>query len=251
MTETEKYIQTNTITSHKRCESMVMYALHYALRNVRLESQFKVGIYRIDGYLPDINLAVEIDEPHHSKQSDYDKQREEEIRKELNCEFIRLDVNQDVYTQVDELVRKVKALSPPHWTIEPKSTSAGEYSREKISGLVSADTYNFTRSLRDDVEMLGIKTYDCDIPGHIPESTGLIGFMFSFDGIEFSVSVSKKNEPKLLVTKYAEGMPEKLSLQLSDWIKGGEYCNIENFKGQKNRDEFLGFIASLTNLIDR
>ena len=33
-----------TNTSHKRYESMVVYALHYALRDVKIESQFHVKL---------------------------------------------------------------------------------------------------------------------------------------------------------------------------------------------------------------
>lgn len=46
--------------------------------------------YWLDGYIPKLNLAIEIDEKHHKNQIEKDKEREEIIKKELNCSFIRI-----------------------------------------------------------------------------------------------------------------------------------------------------------------
>ncbi|WP_368151458.1 AbaSI family restriction endonuclease [Aeromonas sp. R2-4] len=74
-----------------------MYALHYALRDVKLMSQYPVDKYFIDGYFPDLKIAVEIDEPYHNRQKEDDLKRESDIKAELDCEFFRINVSEPVY----------------------------------------------------------------------------------------------------------------------------------------------------------
>ena len=47
--------------------------------------------YKIDLYLPDYRLAIEIDEKGHMDRSKTKKKRQTEIRKELDCEFTRIN----------------------------------------------------------------------------------------------------------------------------------------------------------------
>ena len=57
--------------------------------------QYPVAGYFFDGYIPDLNLAIEVDEPHHfnsGKLKDIDIRRQKEIENELNCEFVRMEV---------------------------------------------------------------------------------------------------------------------------------------------------------------
>ena len=65
------------------------------LLGVKLERQYRVGQYRIDGYDPVNNVAYEIDEDHHTPESakKRDKNREDFIRSELGCTFKRIDVS--------------------------------------------------------------------------------------------------------------------------------------------------------------
>jgi len=68
--------------------------------NIEIETQKPIfgGKYRIDFYLPEFNLAIEYDEGQHNYQQEEDKQREEEIKKELGYKIIRLDYkNSDSY----------------------------------------------------------------------------------------------------------------------------------------------------------
>ena len=57
--------------------------------------QYTIEGYFIDGYIPELNLAIEIDEKYHNsgKQLEKDKYREEEIKKCLNCDFLRIKDN--------------------------------------------------------------------------------------------------------------------------------------------------------------
>ena len=230
---------------------MVMYALHYALRDVLIESQYLVGSYLIDAYIPSLNLAIEIDEKHHSYTIEDDLKRQKYIEEKIGCEFFRINVSKSLYSQVDELISKIKKLHPEKWEyILPNKNnmkSSGEFSGAKIKGLLESNSYEFIENLKNEVELLNFKTSTCTIPGHLPETNGYLGFMVNMDGIEFSVCISKSNKPKLLVTNFENDMPEKLGLELDSGNKDGEYYNILNFKGQKNTDEFLYFLKNLNS----
>ena len=65
------------------------------LLGVKLERQYRVGQYRIDGYDPVKNVAYEIDEDHHTPESakKRDKNREDFIKSKLGCAFKRIDVS--------------------------------------------------------------------------------------------------------------------------------------------------------------
>jgi len=53
--------------------------------------QFKIAGYFIDGYIPEIKLAIEIDEDFHVNQKDSDLVRQKEIENLLDCIFIRIE----------------------------------------------------------------------------------------------------------------------------------------------------------------
>lgn len=55
-------------------------------------SQHKVKDYFIDWYIPELNLAIELDEKHHKKNIERDKIREKKIKNELNCKFVRYKI---------------------------------------------------------------------------------------------------------------------------------------------------------------
>ena len=59
---------------------------------IPFELQKAVNNFRIDLYLPDQRLAIEIDEFNHKDRDDhYEKERERIIIECLNCCFIRID----------------------------------------------------------------------------------------------------------------------------------------------------------------
>ena len=55
--------------------------------------QKRIAGYFIDGYCPMFNLAIEIDESHHNKQLEKDKEREQVIKERIGCFFFRIGVN--------------------------------------------------------------------------------------------------------------------------------------------------------------
>lgn len=62
------------------------------LMNVKLQRQYKVLNYRIDGYDPVNNIAYEIDEPEHEHKKTQDEIRQRRIENELGCKFVRIKV---------------------------------------------------------------------------------------------------------------------------------------------------------------
>jgi len=61
-------------------------------KNIKLERQFSIkNKFFIDGYDPINNVAYEVDEVHHKYQKIEDLLREEKIKVELNCKFIRIN----------------------------------------------------------------------------------------------------------------------------------------------------------------
>jgi hypothetical protein len=72
-----------------RNETQILDNLEHGL-GVKITRQFKVGGYFIDGYIPEMDLAIEIDEKYHEIQSEKDKQREDFIKAKLGCQFLRI-----------------------------------------------------------------------------------------------------------------------------------------------------------------
>jgi hypothetical protein len=72
-----------------RNETQILDNLEQELDH-RIIRQFKVGGYFLDGYIPEINLAIEVDEKYHQYQTEKDKIREEFIKAKLGCQFLRI-----------------------------------------------------------------------------------------------------------------------------------------------------------------
>jgi very-short-patch-repair endonuclease len=70
-------------------ESQILDNLEHEL-GVKILRQYKIGGYFLDGYIPEMDLAIEVDEKHHQYQTEKDKQREEFIKSELKCQFLRI-----------------------------------------------------------------------------------------------------------------------------------------------------------------
>ena len=77
--------------------------------NIELSTQYPVLKYRVDGYLPKHNTVIEYDENHHdhNTQKLKDGMRELEIRKHLNCDFIRLNYRNSDYYNIGIVLSKI------------------------------------------------------------------------------------------------------------------------------------------------
>jgi len=58
----------------------------------KIERQYFIKGYSLDGYIPNLNIAIEIDEKNHRNMKSiiHDNKKEHIIKKELNCLFIRI-----------------------------------------------------------------------------------------------------------------------------------------------------------------
>jgi len=65
--------------------------------NIVLERQYYICGYYVDGYDKNNNVVYEVDEWHHKRRKSklFDIQREEKIKKELNCQIVR--INEEEY----------------------------------------------------------------------------------------------------------------------------------------------------------
>jgi very-short-patch-repair endonuclease len=67
-------------------------AIFKSFPDVEKYTQFKVGTYRVDMYMEDYDLVIECDEfNHRDRDPQKERQREEFIKSELNCDFIRFN----------------------------------------------------------------------------------------------------------------------------------------------------------------
>ena len=62
-------------------------AKHIGYKIIR---QYFVRGYFVDGYIPQLNIVIEVDEPHHKRKQESDIKRENIIKKELKCEVLRI-----------------------------------------------------------------------------------------------------------------------------------------------------------------
>ena len=156
-TANEEFIFLNTKTSHKRFESMVVYALHFALRDLELRSQYHVQVgdnkYLIDLYAPALKLAIEIDEPYHfqAEQKEKDDDRQQQIEQKLGCEFYRIDCSQPIYEQVDRLIAIIKDKNYDMWQFQRPNyqKNSGEYSAQHWRKLEDSGIIYEVENLRD------------------------------------------------------------------------------------------------------
>ena len=65
---------------------------HLNKQFLNLYRQYNVDGYRIDGFIPELNVAIEFDENYHNvkTQQIYDMKREVYIIESIGCDFIRL-----------------------------------------------------------------------------------------------------------------------------------------------------------------
>lgn len=96
----------------KRKENLFIDDLEVILKALKITEgvrQYSVLNYRIDYYIPTLGLAIEYDEEYHNNtfQKSMDKDREEAIKKELGCDFIRLSEDKSNLENIEIIVSKI------------------------------------------------------------------------------------------------------------------------------------------------
>ncbi len=91
------WLKSEQIDEYMRFENKFMEVIIDLFRDwFTLELQYKVGMYRLDAYISELNLAIEYDEPHHASTVLSDKKREKFIKNKLKCSFIRVKQGQEM-----------------------------------------------------------------------------------------------------------------------------------------------------------
>lgn len=106
----------------------------------------------IDLFYPQINLAIEIDEPHHNKSSENDGIRQSDVEKYLKCDFVRIKISESkILEQIEKLKIKISNLIDANknsWKVweEPKKQSIVTLKEEykntlfvKIKGVIKPE----------------------------------------------------------------------------------------------------------------
>lgn len=97
---------------NERFEISFFKLLKEALKeiDVKLIHQHYVLGYRIDFFLPEYNLAIEYDEEGHKFHKKEDKLREEKIKKEIGCKFIRCSHKDSNIKNLMMILKKIKFI---------------------------------------------------------------------------------------------------------------------------------------------
>ena len=82
---------------------------------VPFEFQKNVNNFRIDLYLPDQKLAIEIDEHNHAdRDPSYERERETYIKAQLGCKFFRINPDSEGFklsTCIGRIMKEILATS--------------------------------------------------------------------------------------------------------------------------------------------
>lgn len=85
-----KFNLEDMLTSRKEIEFLQLLEGVLSPLGLTLERQYIVNGYRLDGYVPEMNLAIEYDEGQHDFHQEDDYQREQDIHREIGCKFVRV-----------------------------------------------------------------------------------------------------------------------------------------------------------------
>ena len=75
--------------------------------NIRYILQYLVGNYRIDLYVPQYSIAIEIDEEEHKYKRDYDIKRQNYIEKQIHCKFIRINEGESCGSVMARITKEI------------------------------------------------------------------------------------------------------------------------------------------------
>ena len=104
----------NNIVLANRAEVDFFDALEQSLKpfNLKVESQYNILNYRLDGYIKNLNLAIEYDEIQHfnSTNMEQDSIRENDIKKEIGCSFVRVKDSDNMNYNIGIVLKSIMEL---------------------------------------------------------------------------------------------------------------------------------------------
>lgn len=75
--------------------------------NIEYIPQHLVDNYRIDLYIPNYNIAIEIDEEEHKYKKNYDTKRQKHIENLIHCEFVRITEGESCGVTIAKIIKKM------------------------------------------------------------------------------------------------------------------------------------------------
>lgn len=102
----ETYSVLNCVKEQETIDCIV-----HAFKGEEMVRQYVCGSYRIDLYFPKHELAVECDEfGHKDRKPEYEVNRQSYIEKELGCQFVRFNPDEETFNIFDVINRIYKKL---------------------------------------------------------------------------------------------------------------------------------------------
>ena len=119
-------------------EQSVLKSIMDAFEGKNMQSQYGVLRYKIELYFHKYKLAVEIDKKgHKDRNTDHEVERQKAIEKELGCEFIRINPDEEnfnIFKAINEIHRHI-TRSTKKLTEESTKESLIEVLSNKLLGL--------------------------------------------------------------------------------------------------------------------
>ena len=105
----------------QRFATETLIRLSEKIPNIEIILEYSIKPYRVDAYLPDHNISIEIDENDHAV---YDPEKEFErsryITNTLHCSWIRVNNSDSIENTVEQLLKQLKYYGISPTTIVPQ-----------------------------------------------------------------------------------------------------------------------------------
>ena len=274
-TASESYFLERRFGNKKR-EALILHALIYALRDVRMVFQHPVPAagedntrYLIDAYLPDFQIALEVDEQYHASndQSARDRERQAHIEQALGCTFRRINAHgRPIFMQIDELVQEIRQIATQRG-ISPWSAPArdeneglfrtGEFAKKQWDTLDTAGAFADMEQLADQVRALGFDVRAGRVDGIPNPGNGEAGFILTAAPVCLMV-YRRAASDALRLTLAGRSWPDHA--RVAAWLEGqglgplearqvkdgqARYYLFPQFPDRHARQEVLDFLAAL------
>ena len=274
-TASESYFLERRFGNKKR-EALILHALIYALRDVRMVFQHPVPAagedntrYLIDAYLPDFQIALEVDEQYHASndQSARDRERQAHIEQALGCTFRRINAHgRPIFMQIDELVQEIRQIATQRgiapWSAPARDENeglfrTGEFAKKQWDALDTAGAFADMEQLADQVRALGFDVRAGRVDGIPNPGNGEAGFILTAAPVCLMV-YRRAASDALRLTLAGRSWPDHA--RVAAWLEGqglgplearqvkdgqARYYLFPQFPQRHARQEVLDFLAAL------
>ena len=101
-------LQSDLFDVNSTKQQTVIESIKDAFEGENMQTEYYQSGYRIDLYFHDYRLAIELDEfGHCDRDIEYEKERKKILKKELNCVFIRINLDKEDFTCFKDIMKYV------------------------------------------------------------------------------------------------------------------------------------------------